>query len=152
MALEAAFTVANLIAMIGWLLLLIAPNWKATRLGLPLAISFLLALAYIALAAVGFPKAIQAGGGFGSLEQVEALLGQPAALLAGWIHYLAFDLFVGSWIAADALRQGFHRLATAPVLVLTFLAGPAGLALYFLMRATICKKLTVEIAGGAAHD
>ncbi len=151
MALDALFTLANAVALCGWLLLLLAPQWKATRRGLPLAVSFLLGLAYIALAAVGFPKAIEAGGGFASLQQVEALLSEPTALLAGWIHYLAFDLFVGSWIAADALRQGFHRLATAPVLLLTFLAGPAGLVLYFLMRATFCKQIAVEITGGYPH-
>ncbi len=151
MALDALFTLANAVALCGWLLLLLAPQWKATRRGLPLAVSFLLGLAYITLAAYGFPRAFTDGGGFGSLDAVATLLAQPAALLAGWIHYLAFDLFVGSWIAADALRQGLHRLATAPVLLLTFLAGPAGLVLYFLMRATICKKVAVELTGGYPH-
>jgi hypothetical protein len=62
---------------------------------------------------------------------VQAAFGQPETFLAGWTHYIAFDLFVGRWIWADANASGrTARLA----LLLTWLAGPAGLSLHLLRR------------------
>jgi hypothetical protein len=57
--------------------------------------------------------------------------------LAGWIHYLAFDLFVGAWEVRDAQRQGIHHLLVIPCLLATLMAGPAGLALYWLLRVLV---------------
>ena len=54
-------------------------------------------------------------------------------LLAGWVQYLAFDLFIGAWQVRDARTQGISHLLVIPCLLLTFLFGPAGL-LHFLIR------------------
>ena len=62
--------------------------------------------------------------------QVAQLFSHRWALLAGWIHFLAFDLFVGSWIAADGSARGIRHLALVPVLLLTFLLGPLGFLAY----------------------
>jgi hypothetical protein len=62
-------------------------------------------------------------------------------LLAGWIHYLAFDLFIGSWQVRDAERNGVPHLAVVPCLVLTFLLGPTGLLLYLLIRAGVTRRV-----------
>ena len=75
------------------------------------------------------------GGGFGSFEEVKTLLSNDWALLAGWIHYLAFDLFIGGWIAVQSDKVGISRLVQAPILLATFMAGPLGLALFLAMRA-----------------
>ena len=58
----------------------------------------------------------------------------PGALTAGWVHYLAFDLFVGGWIATRAAETGMHHALLVPVLLLTFLFGPAGLLLFALLK------------------
>jgi hypothetical protein len=63
------------------------------------------------------------------------LFSQPWLLLAGWIHYLAFDLFVGSWEVRDARDRGIPHLAVVPCLTLTFLFGTAGWLLYAMVRA-----------------
>ena len=68
----------------------------------------------------------RAPGGFGSLAEVMALFTMPEIALAGWIHYLAFDLFVGAWEVRTARREGIAFLLVLPCLVLTFLFGPAG--------------------------
>jgi hypothetical protein len=75
------------------------------------------------------------GGGFNSIGEVRALFLSDAGLLAGWIHYLAFDLFVGMWIAAEADRAGVSRILQAPLMVATFMFGPIGLLLYLVSRA-----------------
>ena len=74
-------------------------------------------------------------GGFGTLDEVRALFALPGALVAGWVHYLAFDLFVGGWIAERAANHGWPHAWMLPVYALTFLFGPAGLLAYAAMRA-----------------
>ncbi len=131
---DALFQLANTLALAAWVALAVAvPGrrftrtvWLVTGRVLPL----LFAAAYVALLATSWP----AGGGFGSLAAVRVLFDAPAALLAGWLHYLAFDLFVGTWIAQHAARVGMPRLAVLPVLALTFLFGPAGLLVHFALQ------------------
>jgi hypothetical protein len=84
------------------------------------------------------------GGGFGSLSQVSQLFQNPYKLLAGWIHYLAFDLFVGSWEVRDAQRLGIHHLLVVPCLALTFLLGPIGLLLYLALRFTMKRRFIIN--------
>ena len=74
-------------------------------------------------------------GGFASLAAVATLFSNPWLLLAGWTHYLAFDLFVGSWEVRDARERGIPHLCVLPCLALTFLFGPAGWLLYLALRA-----------------
>jgi hypothetical protein len=73
-------------------------------------------------------------GGFGSLAEVTRLFANPAMLLAGWLHYLAFDLFLGAWEVRDAQRHGVPHLLVVPCLLLTFLLGPIGLLSYMVIR------------------
>jgi hypothetical protein len=75
-------------------------------------------------------------GGFSSLTDVALLFQNPWLLLAGWIHYLAFDLLVGTWISRDARERALPQLMVVPVLMLTFLFGPAGWLLYRTMRGS----------------
>jgi hypothetical protein len=96
----------------------------------PAVIAVPLALCYVYLLATHWGDA----GDFNSLAGVGRLFADPYVLLGGWIHYLAFDLFVGAWIARDAQRAGIPHLAILPCLLLSFLLGPAGLLLYWLIR------------------
>ena len=91
----------------------------------------LLAVAYVLLIWVGMRAE---GGGFGSIEEIRALFADDSALVAGWFHYLAFDLFVGSWIVRDHQESGVPALLVLLCLPLTFLFGPAGLLLYLTLR------------------
>ncbi|RMG57584.1 MAG: DUF4281 domain-containing protein [Bacteroidetes bacterium] len=140
--LEQIFSLANGLAMLGWLLLILLPHRRWTQLilhrGLLMA---LLGVAYAVFIAQGMGQ----GGGFGSIEQVRALFQSDAALLAGWLHYLAFDLFVGAWITRDARRVGIRHLLIVLPLLLTFMLGPVGFLLYFLIRLTKVQTLSDEI-------
>ncbi len=103
-----------------------------------------LALVYLWLVATTFGRT---PGGFGSLAEVSLLFRSERALLAGWIHYLAFDLFIGSWEVRDSARVGLRHLLVVPCLVLTFLFGPAGLLLYFALRAGLRRKVALGEEG-----
>ena len=78
-----------------------------------------------------------AEGGFGTLAEVKALFRVDALLLAGWIHYLAFDLFVGAWIVRDSQTHDLRHLLVIPCLFFTLMAGPFGLLLYLGLRAVL---------------
>src|SRR3546814_19855102 len=71
---------------------------------------------------------------FTSLAGVMALFATKGGMLVGWVHYLAFDLFAGMWIARDDAQKGFSRLVQFPFLVLTLLAGPVGLLAWRIVR------------------
>jgi hypothetical protein len=139
---ESLFSLANLLALPAWALLAFAPRWRVTQtLVLSGAWSAGLALVYAALITGHYLSSHGDEGGFSSLAQVAALFHNPWALLAGWVHYLAFDLFVGAWEVRDAQRRGVPHLALVPALALTFLFGPVGLLVYFGMRAAFGHKL-----------
>ena len=130
---DLAFTICNASVMPAWLLLAVAPNHPIThRLVHALWIPVLLAIAYLAAFALN-PESPE-GGGFGSLVGVMTLFTSPYAVLAGWIHYLVFDLFVGAWEVRDAARRGVPHLLVLPCLGLTLMLGPAGLMAYLLIR------------------
>ena len=76
-----------------------------------------------------------APGGLGSLAQVMALFTSPPVALAGWVHYLAFDMLIGAWIARSAARDGISHLLVLPCLALTFLFGPIGFLAFSTLRA-----------------
>jgi hypothetical protein len=131
MTAERLFSILNLIAMAAWLPLLFLPRKRWATTVVPVVMPLLLAVVYVVLAAAMLPHS---EGGFSSLAGVRTLFDNPWALLAGWTHYLAFDLFIGGWELRDAQQHGVPHLLVVPALVLTFLVGPAGLLLYLAIR------------------
>lgn len=109
------FRIANNVALLGWLLLIFLPRWRwAARLIGPALIPVMLSAIYATLVIAEFGH----GGGFTSLSSVELLFHNRYMLLAGWVHYVAFDLFVGSWELRDAqrMRRGSDwRITRRPV-------------------------------------
>lgn len=139
---ETLFSICGALALIGWLLLIVAPRWKWTaQLVTAVLIPVLLGLVYLYLIATNLRGA---EGGFGSLAEVARLFQNPRLLLAGWVHYLAFDLFIGAWEVRDAQRLDINHLLVVPCLILTFLLGPIGLLLYFALRWIIKRRFFVD--------
>lgn len=138
---DSLFTLANALALPAWALLVLAPRWRITKV-LVLSGAWLagLAVAYAALIGAHYLGAHGGEGGFASLGQVAVLFRNPWALLAGWVHYLCFDLFVGAWEAHDAQQRGVPHAALVPALGLTFLFGPVGLLVYFGVRRAFGQK------------
>ena len=140
---DLAFTICNTAVMPAWLLLAVAPSRPIThRLVHALWIPVLLAIAYLTAFALN-PESPD-GGGFSSLSGVMTLFTSPHAVLAGWIHYLAFDLFVGAWEVRDAARRGVPHWMVVPCLFLTLMLGPAGLMLYLVVRHARTNVWTFE--------
>ena len=131
---EQIFSIAGALSMLGWAGLVLAPRWTITRDWLaPVVVPLIIGVVYVTLMVTFIDRAPE-GGGFDSLAGVAALFTVEELLLAGWIHYLAFDLFVGAWEVKDAQTQGIHHLLVIPCLFLTLMAGPGGLLLYWAIR------------------
>jgi Domain of unknown function (DUF4281) len=131
---HALFQLTGPLAMLGWLTLALAP--LAPRLADAVAALVIPILLYWS----------DAPGGFDSLANVMALFTDPAVALAGWVHYLAFDLFVGAWITRTARAEGISHLLILPCLALTFLFGPAGFLAFTALRASFAARARMRTA------
>ncbi len=145
---DLVFRIGNGLATVCWLALLASlpfpgirrRTWAMTGFGMP----SLFALAYIPLLVSAFRDG---SGGFGSVAQVRALFANDAGLVAGWLHYLAFDLFVGTWVVRTGLAVGVPRPWLAFCLPLTFLFGPVGLLLFLGLREVHRRRSGLVMAG-----
>jgi hypothetical protein len=131
MTAESLFSIANSLAIVAWIGLVLFPRRRWAVDIVPAAATLLFAALYVLLIGTQW---LQSDGGFGSLSDVAALFANRWLLLAGWLHYLAFDLLVGRWEARDAERRAISRWLVAPVLLATFMFGPAGWLVYMGLR------------------
>jgi ABA4-like protein len=134
---EQVFSIVNPLAAVGWIVLILFPRRKwATDVVIGVAIPALFAAAYVAIIVAKWGSS---QGSFSSLQGVATLFANPWLLLAGWIHYLAFDLLTGRWEVMDARGRGIPHLVVVPCLLLTFLFGPAGWLLYTVVRFSVSR-------------
>jgi hypothetical protein len=133
------FSLMNALAMVGWLVLMLAPRrWTALGLVPRLLVPGAIGVAYTALMGAHFASA---GGGFGSIAEVRMLFASDPVLVAGWGHYLAFDLLIGVLLADRLDRVGVTRLLQVPVLLATFMFGPAGWLVGLITEAVARSRL-----------
>lgn len=143
---ETLFLICNNGVIPFWLLLAVAPGWKHTQAIVHAAWIPLAFAAVYAFALASGMSGADEGGGFGSLAGVMALFTNPWSALAGWVHYLVFDLFVGAWEVRDARRRGLHHAIVVPCLAFTLMFGPIGLALYLVARLATGQGAALEEA------
>ncbi len=132
------FKLASTIAMLAWVLMIVAPKWKWTGRAVIGFVVTLLCIIYIYTLSKSFGQ--DDFKSFGSLPGVMQLFTNEGAVLAGWVHYLAFDLMVGLFILNDAGKNNISHWLIIPCLFFTFMLGPVGLFLYLLIRMVKTKK------------
>ncbi len=133
MPLEILFKGANFAVLPFWLLLLVAPRWRGTQLLVhgPAVVLLLTPIyAYMLFGYGPSPQNVDMTTLYGVMSAFTA----PHVVVAGWIHYLIFDLFIGAWEARDALRLHIPQLFVIPCLLATLVVGPVGLLLYLIVR------------------
>jgi hypothetical protein len=136
------FSICNAAVIPFWALLFFAPGWKWTQhLVHSALIPALLGSVYVATFVIGAD--MPDGAGFGSLEGVMRIFTVPMAVVGGWVHYLIFDLFIGAWELREARRRKIHHLAVVPCLLLTLMAGPMGLLAFLILRAALCRTVSL---------
>jgi len=132
---ETVFALAGNFAMLGWVILAFGPrHWPwlnaIPRVAVPVALAAIYA-AYI------LPFFAASGGGYDTLAAVQQLFTVPELLLAGWVHFLAFDLMIGAFLADRLDRLQVSRLAQLPILFCTLMFGPVGVILAFAVEASV---------------
>ncbi|WP_379922103.1 ABA4-like family protein [Erythrobacter sp. R86502] len=144
MAWTAIFGMVNVLALIAWAALILLPRWPALLsailyLGVGLLCS-IYASGLIGLLTGVIPNTGGGGADFTTIAGVRAIFASDAGVTIGWTHYLAFDLFVGIWIARDGDAKGISRFVQAPVLLATFVAGPLGLLVWLALREPVARR------------
>jgi len=140
MDLERIFSLASVIAGVGWLFLIVVPKRPLAVHVAGVFFPMLLALMYLYFIAMHIRGA---EGGYGSLADVATLFQKRELLLAGWIHYLCFDLFIGAWEVRDSQRNQIPHLVVLPSLIMTSMLGPIGLLFYFAIRSAKLRTVNV---------
>ena len=140
MLLSRLFYVCNALVIPGWLLLAAAPRWRWTHRICTFLVPIVLAALYLGLFVGHWNPSIS----YATLDSVYAIFQDPAFVLIGWMHYLAFDLFIGSWEVRDAQAQGIRHVLVLPCLLATFFIGPVGLLLYLLLKLGMRAKWGAE--------
>ena len=154
--LETIYLVSNYSVIPLWLMLLVAPNSKFTNIIInTIALPTILAFTYGYLLYQQFYN----GGMFAEeatnialnnfslylgIDQLSSLMTGKTFLLTFWIHFLTISIFVGTWIAKDAFRNGIHKYVTALPLILTYFTGPLGLFFYLFIRLVIIQKVRIH--------
>jgi hypothetical protein len=131
MPLETIYSLCSLTAIAGWIALLCAPFSRETLVRVARIIALILCVGYI-IQMLTITESTD--GNFQTLAGVTQMFTRPGNVMMGWTHYLAFDLFIGSWAIEDAGKRGIHHGLMVPVLALTFMLGPIGLLSYFIVR------------------
>ncbi len=135
---EQAFSITNTVAILCWLLLAVLPGRRwVTEIVTGKVVPMLFAAFYIAIVATTFGSS---EGSFSTLGGVAALFANPWLLLAGWLHYLAFDLLIGTWEARDARERHIPHMLLVPCLFMTLMFGPAGWLLYMTLRTVRSRR------------
>ncbi|KEY19408.1 ABA4-like family protein [Kaistella antarctica] len=132
---EILFQILNNLVLLVWILMIVAPKWKVTRkITATFALTIILSIVYGAIIITSFGKVDFMD--FGSLDGIVKMLQNSDAWgsSAIWYHFLAFDLFVGSWILKDAQKLGIPHLTIIPCLLFTFMLGPLGFLIYQIVK------------------
>lgn len=146
MNLELIFSIVNSLALACWILLFVFFQKRWVYQLLFSGVFVAMAIVYVIFISKGLGGDSQ--GGFDSLANVKLLFTNDEAVLAGWIHYLVFDLFVGMWICQDTAKTGINRWLLLPCLFFTFMLGPAGLLLYSIIRVVYLRKFPQDPYAG----
>jgi hypothetical protein len=126
------FEIVNLLALLGWLTLVLFPNRLFAINTVKYGLISLLAFTYLFLMIPLLPELNVAS--FSTLENVKELFKNDQMVNAGWIHYLVFDLFVGVYIVENSLKTGMKRWKYTLCLPFTFLIGPLGLIIFYFFK------------------
>ena len=140
---DTLFSIASGFAGLAWIWLIVLPRWNWAVFAVCYCLIGLFCLAYAALILVFFFRV--EGGGFNSIAQVRALFSSDPVLVAGWLHYLAFDLVIGLWIVQRLEASAVSRLLQAPILAATFLFGPFGLLIAYVLLAASARLPPVDL-------
>lgn len=127
------FTVSCIIALFGWItLIFLSPRWTKWDKFVVCIVVVLLSLVYSYLNFTNF--SMEDLKRFGSLSGISEIYQNNNLLMAGWAHFLAFDLLVACWIKGNSVKHGINHWVIVPSIILTCMLGPLGFLSYIVIR------------------
>ncbi len=132
--LDGLFLFANASVMPFWLLMLFAPGWPRTRRIIASPWIVIAPVALYTVAIVPLIPGLFADIARPDLAKLVTLFAAPEAVYVAWLHFLAFDLFVGRWAYLEARRRGTPAWVSSPILFCCLMFGPLGCGLWLLAR------------------
>ena len=129
-----------------WLMLLVIPNWKITQFFVnSIILPLILASAYTYVIYQGIlldEPIFDTFKLYLGLDELYTIFSTESFLLAFWIHFVALNLFLGSWVSRDGVKYNIPKKLVFFPLMLIYLSGPLGLVLYWLLRTFYAKRLS----------
>tara|TARA_B110001452_G_scaffold214874_1_gene185889 strand:- start:53 stop:526 length:474 start_codon:yes stop_codon:yes gene_type:complete len=145
--LEIVYLWLNLGVMPFWLVLIIFPHSQICRVFITSIFPiFILGLAYSFLIYISFIDSydfIQNFKLYMGLGQLSQLFEDKSFLILFWVHFLAMNLFCGGWIVNDSRIFNMNRFLVSLPLIITYLIGPIGIILYWLIRLFYAKRISL---------
>lgn len=131
------FSLSSLLVMPFWALMIVLPHWRWTQriiasIWIVAPAALLYAVLILPQLSTALPLLMNP-----TLDGIAGLLGTPAGATAGWVHFLAFDLFVGRWVYLDSRAQGITAWLVSPALFLVLMVGPLGFLIYLGVRTLV---------------
>ena len=81
---------------------------------------------------------------YAGIDSLYAVFSNEGFLLIFWLHFIFINLFLGSWISNDSIKYNISLKITFLPLILTYLSGPVGFTIYWIMRIFYAKKLGIH--------
>lgn len=138
---EIYFGLFNLIALIPWSLMIFFPDQKITGICIDKQIPvIMLSSIYLVLFFIQIFSSNNTIVDFMDFNSVKQAFSNDLIMLLGWVHYLAFDLFIGIYIFENMKKQLKMRLSLRIILSITLFLGPVGYLIYVLVGEKEIRK------------
>ena len=135
----------NLCILPFWIMLIIIPNSRLTQIFVnSIVLPSVLSAAYIYViyqAIILDEPILGVFKLFLNLENLYIIFASESLLLVFWIHFVALNLFLGSWVSRDGVKYNISRSILFAPLIFIYFTGPLGLVLYWFIRVFYAKKL-----------
>jgi hypothetical protein len=143
---ETLFSLSSLLVMPFWFMMIFLPAWKWTKR--VIASPWIIALAAALYAVLVLPGVLQILPAVmnPNLAGIQSLLGTPTGAIIAWVHFLAFDLFVGRWVYLDSRERNLSPLIVSPIMFFVLILGPLGFLVYLFMRLVGQARATNKVA------
>ena len=138
------FNATNTVALIAWCALVLFPSRRLLTILCGCVVPTLLASCYFLIIVWKFAENGPPPEDVMTINGLRSVFSDDWVFVAAWTHYLCFDLFVGAWIARDAVRIRMPAFIRTASLILTFLSGPIGFLLYMTARTLLQRSVCID--------
>ena len=144
---ETLYMWVNLGVLPFWFILIIFPQSHLSRIFVTSIFPFfILSGVYIFILYKSYLTGYDFDGNFTlyfGLNELSRLFEDHLYIMIFWTHFIAMNLFIGGWIVKDSQKFSINKVLLAIPLIVTYLTGPIGLFLYWIIRIFYAKRISL---------